>query len=180
MPVLNQKLDTICPLDEILKYDHKELVSKLTTQFAITLEESADLFTETKKWLWLCAYEIDQINHAKQKNQVVRIPFASSVVILDEVWHLFLQNTRDYQNFCMMHFGFFVHHEPAGLADIESYVDKYNNAPKELEESYHQELRSLMSYVYDHLGAETVRKWFSEYSDRYSVEKLKKIHIHLK
>lgn len=45
-----------------------------------------------------------------KKNKGKMIPMPSEVV--DEIWHLFILCTKDYQNFCKQYMGYFLHHTP--------------------------------------------------------------------
>jgi len=66
-------------------------------------------------------------------------------------------------DFCDKYLSQFVHHPPAAYGRNSDI----NNVEKE-SESFNQ----TVGYIYDELGAETVQKWFSTYSDKYSLEKL--------
>lgn len=69
---------------------------------------------------------------------------------IDDMWHTFLLFTKDYLDFCNHYFGKFIHHTPKTEKDI---------VPPEL---FEQEFSRYLSYVYDHLGEETIRVWFPE------------------
>lgn len=71
---------------------------------------------------------------------------------IDEMWHEFILFTQDYMDFCQQYFGEYLHHLP--------------NLPVTMPltpEQTEQEVDKLLSYVYDHLGEETVRVWFASY-----------------
>ena len=57
---------------------------------------------------------------------------------VDEVWHLHIQFTLDYQVFCRNHLQTFIHHEPAESSDyvaynktMKRYVDLFGDLPPE-------------------------------------------------
>lgn len=55
-----------------------------------------------------------------KKNKGKMIPMPSEVV--DEIWHLFILCTKDYQNFCKEYMGYFLHHTPNdGKHDEKSF-----------------------------------------------------------
>jgi len=46
--------------------------------------------------------------------------------IIDEAWHAHILNTRNYKEFCMREFGYFVHHTP-GDGTRSFYMANYRN-----------------------------------------------------
>ncbi len=80
-----------------LDYKHKELVERLKQKLNLSEEAAQELFDDTKKYLCLCA--------------VSDKPIAPPAAI-DRGWHEFLMYTKDYQEFCIKHFGKFIHHVP--------------------------------------------------------------------
>lgn len=73
---------------------------------------------------------------------------------IDNMWHIFLLFTLDYQNFCKDYLrGIFFHHIPA-TSKIEMSKDEYE-----------LDLSRFLSYVYDNLGEETLTKWFDVTND---------------
>jgi hypothetical protein len=143
---------TICSFEEVLAYRNPRVLNKFRNLFAVTADEAERLFAETKKWLWLTAVR----RESGQPSLVIH----ESMVILDELWHTFILHTQDYTDFCLRHFGFYVHHSP-GYPDF---------VPRTEEETTEQ-----LSYIWDTLGEETVLRWYDEYTEMYSPETLKSL-----
>jgi hypothetical protein len=66
------------------------------------------LFTDLLVWMWL--------KHQRAREGKATYLFGP-LLILDEMWHVFILHTRDYMHFSLNYFGEYVHHEvePIGL-----------------------------------------------------------------
>lgn len=84
-------------LDDILKYEHPDLIDRLIRELDITKLDAVDLFQDVKRFLYLCA------EHEPPHCPPPRI---------DDAWHEFLLYTREYAVFCRQYFGKFIHHMP--------------------------------------------------------------------
>lgn len=166
-------------LEDVLTYKNDVVIKNFLKHYAVSEAEAHEIFTETLKWLWLCG----------TRNQTV--PMLSPMGIVDEMWHNFMLCTKEYSAFCNKYFGHFIHHTPT-LNDEEAELShdaqflsgeahngfiphvppltKPQSTPPRVKET---ELRETLSLVYDTLGEETVKKWYSEYPSIYSVEKIK-------
>lgn len=113
IPVMNPSLD------EILSFQHPELMERLKDKLHLSHEKALELFEDTKRFLYLGA------THSS--------PLAPPPTI-DDCWHEFMMYSRDYAEFCELHFGHFLHHQP------ESYLEK---TPLEELRQLAKETRSL-------------------------------------
>jgi hypothetical protein len=145
-------------LEETLKYRNKKITDNLTKfYFRFSPQEVEGLFDEMLKWLWLCATAYNE-RRAGLPNVPKRLNIQSGMLVLDQIWHVFVFHTKDYAEFCQEFFCEFVHHSPANNAYI----------PPTEEES-----RIQLSYIYDKLGQDTLIKWYETYSEIYSVENIR-------
>ena len=94
-------------------------------------EASLRIFTETKKWLWLCAC---CSNQRMENKESVNLVIDDSMLLLDETWHTFILFTRDYTEFCLNQFGFKIHHAPTTFSEKEETINRRNKDPKEFKE----------------------------------------------
>lgn len=141
-------------LAAILNYRNDDVISRFTDQFDVPAEEAEDIFTETRKFLYLC--------------QLPGIFIPDELIIVDEMWHNFILFTKEYQRFCDIHFGRYFHHLPASKAEKEKHkIDEAAN-PEAVRDAFSQKLTVVIGQAYDHLGADTVMKWFKEYPVKYS------------
>jgi hypothetical protein len=146
-------------LTKILNYKNEDVISRFTDMFNVSDVEAADIFTETQKFLFIC--------------QLKGIFIPDDLLIIDEMWHNFILFTKEYNSFCMVHFGKYFHHLPATKKEKEEQKKKNEANPEAAKEEYLKKLEHLISTAYDHLGEETVIKWFRDYPTRYSKENIK-------
>ena len=146
-------------LQEIIEYKNEDVLSRFTDLLAVSEGEAADIFTETKKFLYL----------SMQPN--VFIP--DELLILDEMWHNFILFTRVYQEFCLSYFGVFLHHIPASKAEKQLQEQAYVLNPDQAKREFEGRLSKLISITYDQMGEDTVMKWFQVYPESYSAERIK-------
>lgn len=148
-------------LTDILNYRNPDVICRFTDLIDVSEAEAEILFSETLKFLYI--------------SQQPGIFIPDELLILDEMWHNFILFTRDYEAFCQQHFGRFVHHQPASKAEKMAYKAAHvaNKDAARLE--FNQKLETMMSAVYDHLGEDTVIKWFSVYPEVYSIAIIKKL-----
>lgn len=152
---------TPATLDQLLTYHNENILSRFTDLFAVTETEADDIFTETKKFLFVC------------REQGMFIP--DELLIIDEMWHNFILFTRDYQQFCQQYFGSYIHHLPASRQEKEQQRQQSQANPDGATEAFNQRLRVVISTVYDKLGEDTVVKWFQQYPSQFSKENIKNL-----
>ena len=101
--------------------------------------------------MWLCLkHYTDRTNNPDDKSLWFACTIHPEMEAIDDMWHTFLLFTEDYQKFCQYYLdGNFFHHVP--LSDTEQKISK---------RKYQMELSRYLSYIYDHLGEETLMVWF--------------------
>lgn len=148
-------------LEQILAYRNEDIIYRFTNMMEVSKEEAENIFTETRKFLYL--------------SQLPGIFIPDELLIVDEMWHNFILFTKEYHAFCDKNFGRFVHHQPALKAEKleqKALLDTNKEAAKA---EFNIKLEVLLSATYDHLGEDTVVKWFSLYPQVYSTENIKKL-----
>lgn len=143
----------ITDLAEALSYRNDEVVARFCADHGYTLEQGHEIFIETKRWLWLCAH------HAAAGHPGHSLSMSEEMMVIDEMWHTFLLFTFDYADFCQRYLGRFVHHQPT------SALTKSGMTP----EKRLKILEGNYEYIYDHLGADVLKRWVEEFPDRYPV-----------
>lgn len=148
-------------LPQLLSYQNEDILSRFLDMYEVDQEEARDIFQETKKFLYL------------SRQPGVFIP--DDLLIIDEMWHNFILFTPEYHQFCQTYFNAYLHHIPASKEE----KTRRQLARKADMEAFKQEhlmkLGELMSLTYDHLGKETVVKWFQVYPEKYSVNAIKSL-----
>jgi len=143
----------------MLSYENENIISRFLDMFDVTEDEAKDLFTETRKFLFIC--------------QLKGVFIPDDLLIIDEMWHNFVLFTKDYQAFCDTHFGRYFHHLPASKKEKEEQRLKNERDPEIAKTEYLEKLEYIMNLTYDYLGEETVIKWFKTYPIKYSKENIK-------
>lgn len=146
-------------LEEILAYRNEDVISRFLDLYDVEEEEALDLFQETLKFLFLT-----------RKGDAF-IP--DDLLILDEMWHNFVLFTKEYAIFCQRHFGGYNHHNPATKAEKEAGKRAAQAAPEARKAENLANLGRLLELTFDHLGPETVRKWFQVYPEKYSPDRIR-------
>jgi hypothetical protein len=146
-------------LDEVLSYSNTAIPRVFRETFDISEEETEDIFRETKKFLWICA-----LSRAEFSIDSVGIPekifVHKSMLVIDQLWHIFINHTRLYTDFCEQYLDGYAHHCPR---------EPGSKGPTE------DQSELQLSYIYDRLGEETLVKWYETYEEQYSPAKLQKL-----
>ncbi len=149
----------IKPIEEVLRYKNKYVVQafiKLYTYYPLTEKEAEQIWEDLLRFLWLNA----KVEEEKKKDKDWDAPIISiseSMLIIDQLWHVFITNTQDYTDFCNQYLGQYVHHPVA--------ADKYFKNIEKLGRAKANEmfLTELVSAVVSEFGEETAVRWFDEY-----------------
>jgi len=159
--MVQQKIKN-CSLEEALDFNGDEVIYKFMESYDVTFEEGAELFEETKKWLWYCMhYEKSFID--------------KSMLMIDNMWHTFILFTKLYSQYCNSKFGIFLHHSPATKKEKDKFrLERKENIKKVLQDSY-QKNKKQYEAIHDLLGPKTLIKWFGDFSEKYSIERINKI-----
>lgn len=158
-------------LEEVLAYDNSDVVYRFHKAYGITREESADIFEQVKKWLWLA-------NMRRQSGIETGLNIDMSLVVIDEMWHNFVLFTKEYTAFCQRYFGYYVHHAPTTEAEERGHKDHLQSLPRaERMEARKEQLRAQCEYIYDHLGKDTFVKWYLEYPKVYGYHRLAQLQL---
>ena len=150
----------------VLAERNVEIPYRFSEEFDVSFEESDLIFTETRRWLWLCAQRIDDFKQGKVETP--RMPLASQAQVIDLMWHTFLLFTKEYAEFCDRHFGFFIHHFPLSRADKMELARAQQGDPEAYKKKRTAELKPVYEYIFDQLGPEVLIRWLEEFPEKYS------------
>ncbi len=87
-------------LERVMGYQNPAVVCRIMDKVHLDLKSATLLFDDTKRFLYLCGI--------KAKGD----PSIAPPEGVDAGWHEFLLFTEDYQQFCELYFGRFIHHRP--------------------------------------------------------------------
>lgn len=140
-------------LETLLHYENGRVVSRFQQDYPDAKLSAKEALSELMKYIWIC------LKHHKEKKDFPEredLKFFCTIYPemkeIDNMWHTFLLFTQDYQEFCNQYLnGIFFHHQP--LSHTEKILEKH---------VFERELGRYLSYLYDNLGENTVKKWFDE------------------
>lgn len=139
-------------LSHLQQYRQNEVLKRYAKDYPHNHLPPESAWQELMKYFWLCQkhkLEKEQFPDSKQLDFVCSMH--REMHELDDMWHSFLLYTKDYHAFCSQYFGQFIHHVP-------SAEDKKNKIGID---DFEAKLRAYLNYINQHLGAETLRIWFS-------------------
>lgn len=141
-----------CTLDEILLYTNQPVINRFTKEYPEKKEKAQLLFKDLLRFFWSSQkHFIDQKNNPNNEELDFVFIMDEEMKDIDLMWHVFLLYTKDYMDFCDNYFGEYVHHLP----------DIVPNMPQD-PIRFQKNLERFLSYCYDNLGAQTVKRWFAE------------------
>jgi len=145
-----------CSLAYALRYRNREILLRFMDQWGVSEEEAEELFTETKKWLWLTT-----------RQDAPPLVITGEMKMLDEMWHNFVLFTPEYMQYCDSRFGGYVHHLPTPVAEKKRLRAEFEMDSAAAGERRNRELAPQYEYIYEKLGEETLIKWQVELPYRY-------------
>lgn len=164
-------------LPVVLAYQNDDIVYKFMENFDVSFEESTMLFNETKKWLWMCAITKMRQNKGEE---VPVLTIDEPLIMLDEMWHTFVLFTKAYGQFCKEYFGFFIHHSPTTKREKDLFRKRMEENPQAARKEIVDRSETQLNYIYDMLGEETLKIWYSSFPDKYSrkqLDRMRKLSI---
>lgn len=138
-------------IEKLLEYTNPKVLARYDKDFPHNKWKAEEALTELLKFLWLGQKqkEAQQLHPHDETFQ-----FFSAIHVemseIDDMWHTFILFTKDYMDFGNHYFGYYIHHSPTG--------DEEKLQP----DAFQIDLERFLSFTYDHLGEQTVRKWFEE------------------
>jgi hypothetical protein len=155
-------LDALPSLERALAYEYDAIPYKFLEDYAVTIDDARELFHETKKWLWL-------VNAARRGDgTLVRsLAVTEELRIIDAMWHTFVLFTREYAEYCDEVFGRFIHHVPTTKFQKDRDDELIRSDPAAFRAQVNARKQAQYGFIYDQLGAETLKRWYLEYPRRF-------------
>jgi hypothetical protein len=154
----------IAPLEEVLSYQNPDVVARFAVDYGVAVAQAEEIFTELKRWLWLCA---ERKRELEAGADFFVVPLFNEAYAIDLMWHTFLLFTEDYAAFCARYFGFFVHHRPRPESEREAWLAKVAADPEGARAERRASLRRVYEYLYERLGPAILKKWCEEFPRRF-------------
>lgn len=155
----------IADLTSVLAFRHDDVVHRFAGEFQVSVVDAEEIFTETKRWLWICARRKVAVETGEAT--FVTFPLFNEARIIDLMWHTFLLYTEDYADFCDHYFGFFIHHKPKPRAERLAWRERIQNDPDGARRERESSLRIVYESLYEELGEEILIKWCEDFPRRF-------------
>lgn len=154
-------------IDDFLKYKNNNLVESFSVKYSISIDDSSTVFEDLLRFFYLIYY-------TKNNNIDTDISVEKSLIIIDEMWHLFIIDTIEYHKFCFHYFGFYIHHTPTKVSDQKLIAEKENiifSQMKNDEIIAHRLEKKRKQYylVYNLFGEEVFNRFYNLYKKKYSM-----------
>lgn len=160
---------TPASLQSVEAFAFPDAAYKFMEYYDVDEREAEAFFLETKRWLWLCATSLYERASGQNPPELL---ITGSLFWLDEMWHIFLQFTEEYDRFCRQYLGTFLHHRPTTRAEKEARRERIAQEKTDFMKDRAEDLRRQCHYICEKLGEETFVRWYREYPERYSPEEL--------
>ncbi|MDF1826781.1 MAG: hypothetical protein P1U39_00660 [Legionellaceae bacterium] len=144
---------SLVSLQKVLEYSNQKVVERYEKDYPKNQLRGERALEEILKFLWLSqkhAFDL-KCNPTDPRFQF-KFYMYPEMVEIDHMWHTFILFTQDYVSFGETFFGEYLHHFPSmkdGEHTFDSFID--------------EQVNRHLSYIYDHLGADTVRLWFAKF-----------------
>lgn len=156
-------------LESVLAYRNDDVVHRFADDQGLSFEDANEIFTETKRWLWLCAKKGQEVKEGRA--EFFAIPLFDEAYAIDLMWHTFILFTQDYFDFCETYFGGYIHHQPKPWAEKQAWRARLAADPEKAMEERHEHLRKVYSHFYDELGPEILIRWCEEFPTRFPLSR---------
>lgn len=153
-------------LESILAYQNHDVVLKFRKEWDVSPEEADDIFMETKKFLYISS---------KCQTECFNITVHEQFMIIDEMWHTFIQFTDAYSHFCQEYLGGFLHHFPATNEMRQQEIRHVTKLGLSFNDYRADIYRKQVNKICSTLGINTVVKWYANYAVTYSIDNLNKL-----
>jgi hypothetical protein len=149
--------------DQLKQYQSDGVIRKFRDEWSVSEPEAKVIFDETKKFLFLA-------HHAQQ--QCISFEIDESILIIDKMWHTFILFTSEYSEFCNRFFGRMLHHVPFCRDHLVEKIRDLSDRGISLSEYKRTRLRQQIRIIHETFGVETIRKWYIEFGNTYSLQQL--------
>lgn len=138
-------------LDSLLTYSNPKLIKRYQQDYPNNRLPAEEVLIELLKYFWLChKHKYDKENNLSNESLQFNCDIYPEMKEMDDMWHTFLLFSKDYMNFCLKNFEQFLHHNPTTENNISST------------DEFAVQFKRYLSYIYDHLGEDTLIKWFDK------------------
>lgn len=140
-------------LNVLLSYQNPRVVNSFIRDTNVSEEKAVTLFQDVLRYLWITKKHAIEKNQFPEKEELqFTLVMHEEMREIDNMWHNFILYTHDYMIFCEKYFGEYLHHQ----RDMIETMEKTNAG-------FSEDLEKYLSYIYDHLGQDILKRWFACY-----------------
>jgi hypothetical protein len=146
-------------LERVELYKNEDVLTQFCSENSIGFDDAVDIFSQVKKYLWL------------QNQTSGEVPIEPDLWWLDRMWHCFILFTEDYTDFCIDHFGHYMHHRPSRKSDRDKLLEEcaqHSDVVKYITLNRRILARKIVARK---LGTETAIKWYFDFPRRFGSAK---------
>lgn len=143
-------------LSNVIDYKNEDVILSFTQKYEINEETATKIFEDMIRFLSLSRIKGEDLC-------VIDDP----ILIIDEMWHLFILHTQEYFKFCRRYFGEYMHHHPTVRRPTEKQIRAIDQQ-KEYRLQFIEKKRKRYLALYHLLGEEVFNRWFHEYATKFS------------
>lgn len=139
------------PLSEIVNYTHPLVIRRFAKEHPAEAHRAEEIFADLMRFFWAGRmHEQDKKNNPRDPSLRFHYIMDEEMKSIDQMWHVFLLYTKDYMAFCDDFFGEYLHHLPDLVDKMETDNDSFGD-----------NLERFLSYTYDRLGADVLKRWYA-------------------
>lgn len=140
-------------LEELISFKHPQVIRRFAKEFPEYALHAEEIFQDLMRFFWAGRmHEHDRKMNPQDESLNFIYIMDEEMKSIDLMWHIFLLYTKDYMNFCQEYFGEYLHHLPDVVEKLEDDVTKFED-----------NLGKFLSYTYDRLGEDVIRRWYAAY-----------------
>lgn len=140
-------MNTMSSPAPLLSYQPAIVLSRFEKDYPSSRFSANEVWAELMRFFWLCQHHYHaRMQHPDDDALNFTCGMKGLIPEMDMMWHTFLLFTQEYAEFCQRYFGRFLHHSPI----TEKISFQESEVP----------FRKYLSYIYDHLGEETLKRWY--------------------
>lgn len=141
----------LADLPTLLSYQNLDVFERYAMDYPNNQLDPSEAFQELMRFFWLSMKHENEKKHFPNDDNLSFIcGIHSEMKEIDDMWHTFLLFTKEYASFCKNYLGRYFHHAPTTNAQKSALT----------ENDFEVDFYRFLSFVFDHLGEKTVRKWF--------------------
>ncbi len=153
-------------LSALLKFSHPDLIDRFSYDYGLSRPTVETIFQDLMRYLWIADRLQSQSLHRRKSQLLGSLVIIDSWLIIDEMWHSFLLFNKDYEEFCLKHFGHILRHAPDTTRT--SVLQKRSKAIN---------YEAYVDLIYDNFGATVANRWFVEYRRKYTKARILRLQL---